>query len=90
MTAFLCLGDDPNRCNATGYSPMMVCASGSDKENIMQLLHAHGATPDMRHPTLGVTALHLALSYSKFAAAEVLLDAGADPSLRDVKGLCCA
>ena len=67
--------------NKTGWTPLHYAASGGHRD-IMQLLLDHHAYIDAESPN-GTTPLMMAAGYSSDAAVKLLLDAGADPSLKN-------
>jgi ankyrin repeat protein len=71
--------------NKTGWTPLHYAASGGHRD-IMQLLLDHHAYIDAESPN-GTTPLMMAAGYSSDAAVKLLLDAGADPSLKNQLGL---
>ncbi|MFG6449108.1 ankyrin repeat domain-containing protein [Roseateles sp. BYS180W] len=71
--------------NEPGWNALHYAASGPSHEVVAWLLK-QGATVDARAPN-GNTALMMALGYGSISAAELLLQAGADPELRNDKGL---
>uniref|UniRef100_A0A8C0IQL9 Uncharacterized protein n=1 Tax=Chelonoidis abingdonii TaxID=106734 RepID=A0A8C0IQL9_CHEAB len=66
-----------------GVTPLMaaVCAGGTVGE-----LLAQGARLDAQTDATGETALHLAARFARASAVRSLLDAGADPNVRDRAG----
>lgn len=85
VTAFLELGDDPNVFDAAGYTPLMV-SSRRGMYDVLEMLLDFGADLDVRHPKLGVTALHEAISNYQDLCCEKLIVEGADISIPDRKG----
>ena len=81
-------GADPSLRDNNGDLPLhyavLNAARGGDIEIVRRLIEG-GANPNGRDAR-GQTALHLAMSLSSSAVVDVLLAAGADPSLRDVSG----
>lgn len=83
------LGADPNAEDPAGFPPLMAALSGVNRPGagraevgaIVELLLAFGADPNQRGIN-DYTALHMAVSGSHLRAAERLLAAGADPTLR--------
>jgi uncharacterized protein len=71
--------------NKTGWTPLHYAATGGHLE-IMQLLLDHDAYIDAESPN-GTTPLMMAAQYGTPAAAKLLLDAGADPTLKNQVGL---
>ena len=85
------LGADPNHDDGDGFPPLIAALSkltphsGSwnrpDVLDVIGLLLKHGADPNQRGFN-DYTALHKAVEQRSLAAVELLLHAGADPSLR--------
>ena len=71
--------------NKPGWTPLHYAAS-SGKAEIVQLLLEHYAYIDAASPN-GSTPLMMAAMYGSPAAVNVLLDAGADPTLKNALGL---
>jgi uncharacterized protein len=71
--------------NKTGWTPLHYAATGGHLE-IMQLLLDQNAYIDAESPN-GTTPLMMAAQYSSAAAVKLLLDAGADPTLKNQLGL---
>jgi len=71
--------------NKPGWAPLHYAATGSHLE-IMSLLLENSAYIDAASPN-GTTPLMMAASYGTPAAVKLLLDEGADPTLRNQKGL---
>lgn len=71
--------------NKTGWTPLHYAATGGHVE-IIQLLLDNYAYIDAESPN-GSTPLMMAAHYGTPAAVKVLLDAGADPRLRNQLGL---
>jgi hypothetical protein len=67
-----------------GWSPLHYAASGGSV-SLVRLFLARGAPVDARAPG-GATPLMMAARYGGSAVAEVLLEAGADPSLVNDRG----
>jgi ankyrin repeat protein len=66
-------------------NPPLFAASGGGSTATIRLLLGHGADPN-RRATIhnpGATALHEAACRGQLEALEALLDAGADPGVRD-------
>ena len=85
------LGAEPNPTSHDGFPPLIAALSCSnpapgaarraDVVEIVELLLASGADPDQR----GIhdwTPLHMAVAQRNLAALRLLLDRGADPTLR--------
>ena len=95
-------GADPDRGrDATGETPLhhALTASEADRTPLVRLLLDHGADPNAKTKpgvlsynfwrdarTRGETPLHRAAAFSPRETIELLLAAGADPTLRDVNG----
>ncbi len=85
------IGADPNPPEHTGFPPLIAalsCARSvpgaerrSDVTEVVRLLLEFGADPNQRGIN-DYTALHMAVSVGCVEAIDVLLSAGADPSLR--------
>lgn len=71
--------------NKPGWTPLHYAATGGHLE-IMSLLLDNSAYIDAASPN-GTTPLMMAASYGTPAAVKLLLDEGADPSLKNQKGL---
>lgn len=76
------LGADVNK---PGWTPLHYAASNGHL-SVMALLLDHHAYIDAASPN-GTTPLMMAARYGSFAAAKLLLEAGADPSLKNDLGL---
>lgn len=95
-------GADPNVGNEnTGETPLHSCLSKpkGDSHAVVKLLIEHGADPNRRTipgvktlafwrdvRTRGETPLHCAAAYAKEETVQLLLDAGADKTIRDANG----
>lgn len=65
----------------SGFTPLHVCVSGSDKverQAIVRLLHAAGAALEAKDAEKGLTPLHYAALRDKPLCAAALLECGAD------------
>lgn len=71
--------------NKTGWTPLHYAAS-SGHDDIVRLLLEHYAYVDAESPNL-TTPLMMAAMYGSSSTVAVLLDAGADPGLRNAQGL---
>ncbi len=71
--------------NKPGWTPLHYAATGGH-EDIMQLLLDNNAYVDAASPN-GSTPLMMAAMYGTAAAVRLLLEAGADPSLKNDLGL---
>ena len=85
------IGADPNAPADDGFPPLIAalcCARvvpgttrRTDVDDILRLLLSFGADPNQRGVN-DYTALHMAVAERQPLAAQILLDAGADPGLR--------
>jgi uncharacterized protein len=85
------LGADPNRDDPAGFPSLIAVLScsqpqpgspaRSDVDQIVRLLLSFGADPNQRGIN-DYTALHMAVAQRNTTAVQLLLEAGADPSLR--------
>ena len=71
--------------NKTGWTPLHYAASAG-REDIVKLFLDHYAYIDAESPNQS-TPLMMAAMYGSVATVSLLLDAGADPRLRNLKGL---
>lgn len=71
--------------NKPGWAPLHYAATGGHLD-IMSLLLEHSAYIDAASPN-GTTPLMMAASYGTPAAVKLLLDEGADPTLKNQQGL---
>lgn len=86
----LAAGADPNHDDGDGHPPLIAAIAktsphpGSwarpDVNEVIELLLRHGADPNQRGIN-DYTALHMAVEQNNLRAVELLLAAGADPSL---------
>ena len=84
------IGADPNPVNHAGFPPLIAALScsrshpgsfaRSDVIDVIMILLSFGADPNQRGIN-DYTPLHMAVSERNLRAIEVLLEAGADPSL---------
>jgi len=91
IRALLEIGADPSPVDHSGFPPLVAALSCSrsqpgspardDVLDILKLLLQFGADPNQRGIN-DYTALHMAVSERNLPAAELLLEAGADPHLR--------
>ncbi|KRE94439.1 hypothetical protein ASG87_17705 [Frateuria sp. Soil773] len=78
-------GADPNAPHGSTGAPPLAAALMNPREDAFDLLLAHHADPN-RADHLGNTPLHVAAQVHKTAAVLRLLEAGADPALRNRRG----
>lgn len=71
--------------NKTGWTPLHYAASGA-KPQIIHILLEHSAYIDAESPN-GSTPLMMAAMYGNAECVKILLDAGADPTLKNQLGL---
>jgi ankyrin repeat protein len=71
--------------NKTGWTPLHYAASGA-KMNIIEILLEHSAYIDAESPN-GSTPLMLAAMYGNADCVRLLLESGADPTLKNHLGL---
>ena len=71
--------------NKTGWSPLHYAASGQQAD-VVEMLLEHSAYIDAESPN-GSTPLMMAAMYGKESLVSLLLNAGADPSLKNHLGL---
>lgn len=74
--------------NKTGWTPLHYAASGA-KAPILLILLEHSAYIDAESPN-GSTPLMMAAMYGNAESVKVLLEAGADPTLKNQQGLTAA
>lgn len=92
LDAMAWLVDNGADVNAVPYrgTPLWWATFADDPAAVTWLLE-HGADPDLRHDFggadhgLGATALHLGAQYGHIDALRALLEAGADPTIRDAR-----
>jgi hypothetical protein len=82
---------DPNKLMHTGMSAL-IYASGEGHVEILRALLKHGAKTDAHlhlhgSSLQGYTALHFACLQGRTDSVQLLLEYGADPSVKDSKGL---
>ncbi|KAJ3115722.1 hypothetical protein HDU96_000134 [Phlyctochytrium bullatum] len=76
-----------NKKDLMGDTPLMTLAKAKhDKPRIGAALIAGGAKADVKDKEQGCTPLHWAVVFGHFKLTKVLLDAGADPLVRDRAG----
>lgn len=81
-------GADLNTKREAGITPLMVATARNKQMNARVLLdHGADVSQSFRSPHYGETALHFAAAYSNEELIQMLLDAGADPSVEDALGL---
>jgi ankyrin repeat protein len=78
-------GADANARDQRGRTPLMNAAKVGDTKSAAQLLK-HGADPNIGTNRFRWTALMWASRYGRTGVIKLLLDAGADRSLQDLKG----
>ena len=71
--------------NKTGWTPLHYAASGA-KVEVMTILLEHSAYIDAESPN-GSTPLMMAAMYGNAQSVQTLLEAGADPTLKNQQGL---
>jgi len=74
--------------NKTGWTPLHYAASGA-KTKIIEILLEHSAYIDAESPN-GSTPLMMAAMYANADCVRLLLDSGADPTLKNQLGLSAA
>lgn len=84
-------GADVNATNANGYTALHYAAAHNNVEAVRQLIAAH-ANLNGRAATFGYTPLHIAVLYGPVVhedttAIRLLLDAGADTTVKDDRGM---
>jgi uncharacterized protein len=70
-----------NTANDNGTTPLMEAAAAGSASAVQTLLD-HGAAVNAREKTYGQTALIFAVSHNRVAAVRLLLQNGADPSVK--------
>ena len=88
VEALLIAGADVNAPGDLG-SPLHLAAFDGNVE-IARLLIAKQADVNARHEADGARPLHVAANYNHATLAALLLDNGADPTVRDPRGLTAA
>jgi ankyrin repeat protein len=73
---------DVNSLDEDGFTPLHWAATFNQSEAV-KLLLANKANMNLKVPKYGWTALRLAVIHGHMATAEALLNAGADPNLKD-------
>ena len=87
LKLLLSLGADVNLGNIVGATPIHLASCILGVPDVLRILLDHpGANPDTRDK-YGQTALYDALKTNEVECAEMLLEAGADPTVRDAEGL---
>lgn len=84
VQALLEAGADPNRPGAGGQAPVHAAAFAPDPAPLREVL-SHGGDPDLRNPETGTTPLMQAILGRHAEQVALLLRAGADPNLADLK-----
>jgi ankyrin repeat protein len=81
-------GEDPNAGMMSGCKPIHLAASSDISPDFLKKLIAAGADVNARDQYFGKTALHMACRrwLSHYEIIQVLLDAGADPTIDDGNG----
>jgi ankyrin repeat protein len=89
VAVFLCLlaGSVPRAAAAPGDAEKLIEAVFSQDLQELKRLIASGVDVNAQDPSSGSTALMLACSYGFVDMAELLLDKGADPDIRDANGM---
>ncbi|HMA16611.1 MAG TPA: ankyrin repeat domain-containing protein, partial [Kiloniellaceae bacterium] len=81
LIALLDAGADPNRPGGGGLPPVALAAA-SGQAGALHVLLSRGGAPDSREEETGNTALMLAANRARLEEVRLLLEAGADVSLR--------
>jgi tetratricopeptide (TPR) repeat protein len=74
---------------SSGFTPLLVCVSGTDGSNrqeIIELLHAAGALMNFKDSEKGLTPLQYTALRNKPLCAKTLLKCGADVHIKDING----
>lgn len=79
-------GADPNARNAYAFTPLHVIAKGWGNVLCASLLLEAKADPDFKESNAGMTPLHWAAAKANVDLVKLLLDHGADPSIRNDEG----
>jgi ankyrin repeat protein len=85
IRSLLALGADVNARGKNGWTALMTAASQGDRD-VVELLLANGAAPDLTEGQEGRTALTIAAIKGYAGAVEALLKGGADPNAKDKSG----
>ena len=81
------LADEPELVSALKWGlTALYLAAGADADEVIPVLISHGAEIEWRRECDGQTALHNAVWHKKTAAAQALLQAGANPGVHCDKG----
>jgi ankyrin repeat protein len=89
VTSLLAAGANPNVADNKGYTPLINAAVGTRDREVLSHLLSKGAAIDARDDG-GNTALIWSARLGCEVATQALLEFGADPTLRDAKGLSAA
>ncbi|CAN5157770.1 hypothetical protein BH09DEP1_BH09DEP1_0020 [soil metagenome] len=96
LNDLLAAGANPNEYDCRGWTPLHAAAN-EGKADAIEILLSHGADPDnltlniiRLTPLMLVTVSDIRVNLNPFETARLLLDAGADPSKTNSKGLTIA
>ena len=81
--------DVNSRGRESGFTPLLVCVSGTDgvnRQEIIEILKAAGADLDAKDYEKGLTPLHYTALRNKPLCASTLLKLGADVHAKEVNG----
>jgi len=81
-------GADLDVCGPTGTALMGVSFKGYP--DLARYLLGAGADPEVRHPMAGATAIIFAAMFDRADLVDILLEYGADPTVKDAGGLTAA
>ncbi len=83
-------GVDINALNDDGFSPLHIALGKTNKEDAMHACAAYlvkmGADVDLKN-SMGDTPLHVALRMNDWKSYGMLMAAGADPAIKDARGV---